>query len=32
VGEFSRMTDEEPREFIAGQNEILASLEGKPKH
>jgi hypothetical protein len=31
AGEFDRMTDEELREYIAGQDKILASLEGKPK-
>jgi hypothetical protein len=32
AGEFDRMTDDELREYIAGQDKILASLEGKPKH
>jgi hypothetical protein len=32
AGEFDRMTDDELREYIAGQDKILASLDGKPKH
>jgi hypothetical protein len=31
VNEFSRMTDDELRAFIAKQDEILASFEDKPK-
>jgi hypothetical protein len=31
AGEFDRMTDEELREYIYGQEKILATLEGKPK-
>ena len=31
VGEFERMTDDELRAYIAGQDEILTALEGKPK-
>jgi hypothetical protein len=31
AGDFSRMTDDELREYIAGQDKILASLSGKPK-
>ena len=29
AGESSRMSDGEPREFIAGQDKILVSLSGK---